>query len=435
MSVDKSPPPVAAFRAIAAFVFSFGLAKGLAFLAAIALPRLVNAELYGLIELAMTCGVLAAYPVGVGLPAAATRLALVDNDPRARTMLALHAVWLAVVGLVAAAALAIAGYGGAVVACAAILGFYGFQFSTSSYTRIYGHIRLSGWFDNVTILLVFVVAAMLAIWDRGNLLFFVWAIIAMSLLFAMLAGFALAQSPMDRIVEAMSSALRVGVPAMFYGASSLLIFATPRLAMARSLTLNDVACFSLFARLTLVLVFLNQLLVTGFFRRLYQMRPEDFDRIYSLWIVVLSTAALIMTIAGLYAAPLLVAGTEIPVSAVATIFPAVAVQTTLWVLNTNLEIFVVRELRSHQASIAFVIVAAAGLAAGLGLAHLGLLDLTWLLAVYSVAMFVVLVAQMRLLADAGLAMARSYVVLPLAGAPWLMAAALPWLGLRLPGGS
>mgnify|MGYP003347112845 CR=1 FL=1 len=81
---------------------------------------------------------------------------------------------------------------------------------------------------------------------------------------------------------------------------------------------------------------------------------------------------------------------------------------------------VVRELQSRRAAIACLVIIGLGGLAGWGVSLAGRLDMTAILAVYSVAMLAMLLVQMRLLAHKGVPFRGAYAALPLAAAPLLI---------------
>jgi hypothetical protein len=115
-----------------------------------------------------------------------------------------------------------------------------------------------------------------------------------------------------------------------------------------------------------------------------------------------------------------VIGTTVPAAAVVAIFPIVVVQTVLWILSANLEIFVNRELISQRA--ATIMVVLIGTACGVGwlLQLAGRLDLMTILEVYTGLMIAAVLTQVILLSREGFAVRRCYAVLPVAAAPLLV---------------
>jgi O-antigen/teichoic acid export membrane protein len=403
------------------FLLSFGLAKGTAFVAALVLPRLVDDRTYGLLETAMTVGALGASILGFGAPGVATRSLLVEKSDDARSILLLHCAWLVAVALVAASALAVFGHDTHLIVCAAMVGLFGLQFASSAWGRMRGQIHISGWLDNIAIVAVVAVAALLHVVATPDVGSFASILTAATAIAGVVVLVALVGTTAGEAKARAANVIGLGMPMMFYGISNMLIFVSPRLAIAAALTLSDVAAFSLCARIAAILVFVSQALQIGLMRTLYTMESATFGRIMNVWIVALSGIALALTVLAYFTAHLLVAGTSISAASFMAIFPAVATQTVLWVLNSNLEMYVNRELVSRQAAILLLKIASVGLIAGVALFGLGLLNLPVLINTYSVVMMVTLVAQMRLLSRRGMSFRTSYLVLPLTCAPLLVA--------------
>jgi hypothetical protein len=407
-------------RAGVTFTLSFGLGKGTSFLAALAMPRLMDARVYGGIELALTIGALGAALTGLGATSVSARRALIDREPYGVTIVFVHCLWLALIALLVAGAAAAAGAGVQYVCGAAMIGIIGFQASASSYTRIRGQVHLSGWFDNISMIIVFALACLVVVVGKANMAAFTWGVIAATTLSGLVAALMVARAPRIPWRRIFADIATLGVPMMFFGAAMMLIFGTIRIAIAKELALADVARFSLCARICLVLIFVSQALATGLFRPIYQAGGHAIARGFTLWVIALSGIAFVVAIIGYYGAPLLVAGTTTPPADFAAVFPAVVVQTSIWVLNSNLEIFVVRELISRQAAIACIVIAATGLAVGVAVAASGLLGLMTVINLYSALMAILLLTQMRLLARQGIDLSAAYWVLPLVAAPGLL---------------
>lgn len=407
-------------RTAITFAFSFGLGKGAAFCAALALPRLMDARSYGGIELALTIGMLGTTVLGMGAPSVAMKFALVDKDPRAEAILAVHLLWLAGIGAVAAPLAAALGQPAEYVCGIALFGLFGFQMSASAYTRMKGHIHLSGWLDNTTMMFVFVVVAGMALFETVEVATFAWCFLILGVALACAASRPVLRLPVAKLQTLFREVVNIGLPMMFFGLTQMLMFGTARLAIGAELGLTDVASFSLCARVALVLVFTSQILNVGLFRSVYQMEPRTMGRVFAIWTAALAALGVLVALAGHFGGGLLVAGTDISSRAFVATFPLVVVQTNLWILNSNLEMFVVRELLSRQAAVACLSVVGLGLVAGLVLSAWGWVSLPILIWLYSVAMVVMLLLQMRLLSRKGVNFRSAYIALPLIGAPWLV---------------
>lgn len=402
------------------FLLSFGLAKGAAFIAALILPRLVEPRTYGLLETSMTVGALGASILGLGAPAVATRMHLLEKDANSRSVLLLHCAWLVAIALVAAGALAVMGHEPHIIVCAAMVGLFGLQSASSAYGRMQGQIYISGWLDNIALVAIVGIALVLRLAGTPDLGSFAASLIAVTVVAGIAVVFALIGTTLRDVKTWTAKVVSLGTPMMLYGIANLLIFGSPRLAIAAALTLSDVAGFSLCVRIAAVLIFVSQALQIGLARSLYMAKSATIGPLMNIWIAVLSGIALVLTLLAYFTSPLLVAGTGISAAAFMAIFPAVATQTTLWVLNSNVEMYVTRELISHKASIVLVVIGCLGLGVGTVLFVAGVLSLTVLVNMYSVVMAVTLLAQMRLLSRQGMSFRTAYLILPLTCTPLLV---------------
>lgn len=418
--VPRNNPSVATqLRKAASFLFSFGLAKGVAFVAALLLPRLLDTPAYAFVELALTVGLLAVTVLGFGCPEVATRMHLVEKRQHAGRLLLGYCLWLCACALLSSACLALLGHGIEAICCAAMIGLNSLQFAAATYSRIKGRIHLSGWFDNIPILLVSLIVAVAFLVGANPLPFLGGSLLGIAVGIIILTLILLPRTDPLENLPLLPIMLTVGVPMMLYGVVNSAIFATPRLAIAKVLTSSDVASFSLCARIALILVFVNQVISTGLFRQLYELEKARVGQLLMLWIVFLSVFSAALTVAALYLSDWMVLGTDIPSSLVASLFPAVTVQAVLWILNSNLQNFVNRELASRLATLALLLAAFGGLAVGAVAWELKILRLHTLISIYSGVMVVTLLAQMRILSRAGIPFGRAYAALPLIGVPLL----------------
>lgn len=402
------------------FIVSFGLGKGAAFCAAVALPRLVDSTTYGAIELALTIGVLGATILGLGAPSVAVKYDLMDKDPRSVAILLGQSAWLALSGVAGAAAAMVIGLPPSYVCGAVMIGLFGAQSASTAFFRMRGYIHISGWVENTSMMLVFVCVAGLAAVGAARLGPLTGLMLAVALGTAAVAAVGLARHGTTGLKLLAGEVVRHGTPMMVFGLGQLLLFSTARLAIAQGGALTEVASYSLCARIALILVFASQMLNVGLFRTVYRASGAAIGRYFAVWIAVLSLLAFGVALAGHFGAGMAVLGTEIAPSSFAILFPIVAMQTTIWVLNSNLEQFVVRDLLSRPAAIASFVVVGASALVMLGLSAIGRLDLMAILAVYSLAMLAMLLVQMRLLAHKGVAFRGAYLVLPLAASPLLI---------------
>jgi hypothetical protein len=414
------PVPKSLLRKAFTFAVSFGLSKAVAFGAALSLPRLVDAETYGILELALTIGLFAASILGTNVHTVAIRAHLVEEAPNAQAMLTLQTLALSTVGLLAASIAVVMGLGAMSALCAATVSLFAVQFFLSSAARMHGWINLTGWFDNVSIITVAALAAILLVLGMARPQAFLIAFVAIGVAAAIPSARALVGMPPREIRALAMHAVRLGAPMTLYTLSALVMFGTPRIAIAQALTITDVSTYSLCARVATFLVFPHQLLGTGLFRQLYQMKIELVGRLMAAWMVVISLIGLAFAIITRLTSPWLVLGTDVPNTAIVHLMPAVTVQTVLWILNANLEMFVNRELISRTASIALIGLAAAAAGIGFALHAAGMLPLLTVIYLYIGLSLVSLTIQLMLLARKGFAAAPCFAALPLVASPLLV---------------
>jgi hypothetical protein len=283
-----------------------------------------------------------------------------------------------------------------------------------------GYIHLSGWLDNVAIMAVFVVVGALAVADGAGVTSLTWAMAVVSAALVAIGLAWMVRRPVPKLPTLARQVVRLGTPMMFFRLAQLLLFGTARIAIGKALGLDDVASFSVCARIALLLVFINQVLNIGLFRSVYRMEIATIGRAFSLWIVALAGLGCLVAVVGRFAGPLLVAGTGVPASALVDIFPLVVIQTLLWILNSNLELFVVRELLSRQAATACILVVALGLVVGVSLFEWRYLSLSILMSLYCLGMCAMLIIQMLLLSRKGVVFRHAYAALPLVASPGLL---------------
>jgi O-antigen/teichoic acid export membrane protein len=406
-------------RKAVTFVLSFGLSKVGAFAAAVALPRFVSTETYGLIELSMTVAALAAAVIGLGAPGVAMRAFLLEDNPGAAKILGGHAMALSILGSGLGAGLALAGAPNLYVLCAAMLAFFGLQSSATVHVRMHGNVLLAGWFDAFALMATVVVTMALCLAGHATEAMVAYGVLVTGLAIAAATTWFTCRVSSGDVRTLLRQVIRGGIPMMLYALSITLLFGTPRMAIARGLGLHDVAVFSVCARVSAALLFANQVFQIGFVRYLYRLERGSIAKIFPYWTIALCLAAAALTVAGHFASDLLVAGTSIAATDVATIFPAIVCLTTLNILNANVEMYINRELASQAAAKVLVSIFAVLLAVGAVMMQMGWLTLPVAVALYSAAMAVALVMQMRILRRHGLSFGWSTLVLPLAAIPWL----------------
>ncbi len=312
------------------FLGSYGVARGLAFLGPLLLPRLLAADVYGGVELALSIAALLGSAVGLGVPQAVPRLKLVLGHTRVIDLLALTFLLGAGPLLAASFLIAEAGIVWIAALALALAALYGAQYALSFWARVEGYRLLSTWVDNGVLVLIGVVTVGLLLLPvpppgAALLLTGVWAMGAAVLL---TGGGLLLRYRVPDLWPHWRRAVREG-GALLATALILAAFAAaPRLLAGRFLPLAEVGALALAARFCLLLLVMHQLLMTWHFRNLYTWPAARCDRLFAGLLLLLGGLGCALTLAWPWAAPFI--APDYPPLPRLTL-ALVAGQTVLWI--------------------------------------------------------------------------------------------------------
>ncbi|MFY8106040.1 MAG: hypothetical protein ACOVKO_03925 [Elstera sp.] len=264
------------------FLASYGIARGLAFLGPLLLPRLLTAETYGGLELALSLAALIGSAVGLGVPQAAPRLKLILGHARIIDVLAFAFLLSALPLLIASLLTAWAGLSWVLTLTLGLAVLYGGQYGLSFWARVEGRKFLSTWVDNGTLVLLGAATALLTLAaatpTARELIGSTWAL---AILFGLLGILVLTVLRPTGLVSLWRGALKEGLPLLATGLVLAAFAAAPRLLAGRFLPLADVGALAFAARLCLLLLVVHQLLMTWHFRNLYTWPAARCDRVFA----------------------------------------------------------------------------------------------------------------------------------------------------------
>lgn len=341
------------------FLGSYGVARGLAFLGPLLLPRLLAADVYGGVELALSVAALLGSAVGFGVPQAVPRLKLVLGQARVIDLLALAFLLGAGPLLAASFVSADAGILWIIALALALATLYGAQYAVGFWARVEGHRLLSTWVDNGVLVLIGAAAVALLLLplpppDATALLTGLWTIGLAALLGG---GLLLAHYRGPDLWPQWRRAVREGVPLLATALILAAFAAAPRLLAGRFLPLADVGALALAARFCLLLLVLHQLLMTWHFRNLYTWPAARCDRLFAGLLLLLGGLGSALTLAWPTVAPL-IAPDYPPLSRLK--LALVAGQTVLWIALALFESLLGRQGLGRQAAPALALVGLAG---------------------------------------------------------------------------
>lgn len=311
------------------FLTSYGSARGLAFLGVLLLPRLLPADVYGGVELALSVAALLGNSVGLGVPQAVARLRLAMGQKGMTDLLALAFLLSALPLLAASVGAEALGLPWVVPLALVFAVLYGAQYALSFWARMEGRKFVSTWVDNATLILIGVGAGVLTLMQRPpaipTTIVALWIIAALCVLVGIKA---LAHFRAPALWANWRIAMKQGLPLLATGLVLATFVASPRLLAGRFLPLADVGALALAARICLVLLIVYQLLMTWHFRNLYIWPAERCDRLFSALLVGLSVLGSAVMLVWPWIAPLIAPDyPELPRLTVGI----VAGQTVLWV--------------------------------------------------------------------------------------------------------
>ena len=335
----------------AGFLTLFIGVKVVALIGILWLARVSSPEVFGAVELSLAVSLMVAGIGLLGVPGAATRLALTLNQPEIDDLLAFAAL---VVCLPASgAAIAVLVVGGPPVwvlllaSCAAAC----FQTIASTWARVRRRPLVNSIVDPFTILSVLLVGAGLRAFDLLTVINLAKALTILSIFLTV--GLVVLFSTRRGVGFAAryKNALIIAGPILALGGVSILVSSALRPVLGGLFSLQALAVYSLCFRLTAPCMLLHQVFATAFFARIYQAGDRRFDQLAAglavaclaiIGALLLVMRPMIETVFPAYAAS---------VEIMAHLFPLVGLQVLLWILNALLEMRVARHGVAGRAAV------------------------------------------------------------------------------------
>jgi hypothetical protein len=376
------------------FLVVFCGAKAAALFGVLWLARVAEPTLYAAVELGLAVGLIVCGVGMLGVPGAATRLALVGGEERVGDYLVFSAASVAVpaciVGLVTALALGWNSPWPLLALCCALSAV---QTAGSSYARIRARPMLNSALDPFATLALLGIC--LGLWLSGSLgateLGLATAVASVLLTVALVVAFLRVRR--DGFASAHMRVIRLGLPILALGGVAMIVSTGLRPLLVVRFDLEALAVYALCFRLCAPALLIYQILNTGFFARLYQASDVTLDRIvlgltavngavvFGLWLI------LIPLLENLFPQYL-------PEQAsFRQLFPVVGVQVMLWLIAGLLEMKMGRHEIAGRAAVAGYVAFGAFGAAFL---IFPLPELRHAVALFSVALLIFVLAQCAL---------------------------------------
>jgi O-antigen/teichoic acid export membrane protein len=393
-------------RAGARFIASFGAAKGVALIGPLILARLLTAQDYGAVELALSVGLLGGVVGSLGIPLAVPQLYLALARRHVEDLLGFQTLVVAVAAAGSALILWHMRAPSALQLSAIMVGLFAAQIALSSYCRVRQARTWSGWVDNLCLVLLAVLSlgwyAATGGLDLRHLSvgFQATLLLVMVGALAVFLGFRRPRfGPAYRDAIGRGSVMMINALLMFFTTSSL------RLFIGHYLSLEDVALYSLCARICLALVFIHQLVVTGLFAQIYTLSDARFDRYFSACLGGLLGFGIALNTGFSWFADRWHWG-SLDMATLHGLFPIVCAQTVLWIATAWFEMLIVREGLAATSATVMALLFSTFVAVVAVLDVAGWLGLITINLVFGSVLFVSVLCQIQLLARQGLRFPR-----------------------------
>ena len=389
----------------ARFVGSYGVAKAAAFGGPLVLARLLTPAEYGTIELALAVGQLIAVVASLGLPLAVPQICLVLGRRHIEDLLAVQVLCVAAGAALLSLVIWHAPFASAVPLGATLAGLFAAQSALSVYCRVRQLRTLSGWVDNLCLIVVPAMALGDLASGRRDALALAETCGPVLLLVGAVALAVLYRHRQPDFAAAYRDALARGGPMMVNALMVFGVTASLRLFLGICLPLDDVAVYSLCARICLALVVLHQLAVTGLFTQIYTLPAERCDRWFASCLGGLVLVGALLTVgAGEFAAH----GSwgTIDMAAFAHVFPIACAQTVLWIVSAWLDMLLNREGLAGRSALLLGAVLGGFAASVAGLEALGGFTLVTANLAFAGFLLAGVLGQLALLARSGVPLPR-----------------------------
>lgn len=392
----------------ALFLLAFGVSKAVAFFGSLAMSQAMSVSDYGVVELALSAGMICAQLLSLGIPGTIPQLVLIRKEPKVDDLLFFMVGTIGAAGLLAAAlAWAVSDDLLYTFAALTVVGA-GTQLAFTVYCRAMGLRYGNLLADNLSLYLVLLLCGLVFAVSRpvtlpplaaGS------ALIAVCVTAAALAG--LARSIRPNFAAAYHDARRVGFFMMINGLVYFAIANSSRILLGFFQSVEAVSVYSVCFRIATGIVLIHQLFATAFFRSLYGSTDAWFDRFFLLCLgLTMLAGAGVLVVFDLYG-PVLLPAYAAHFAEMKAILPIVCIQVIWWVSQGQIAFRLDRGLITRRATPWLVGCAGVMVLVMAVLDTLGLLTLTTATMTFALGLFLALQVQLALLRRNGADLRRT----------------------------
>ncbi|MEZ5773383.1 MAG: hypothetical protein R3D33_01345 [Hyphomicrobiaceae bacterium] len=329
----------------AIYLASFIGSKAVAFLGPLVLAAALRPDIYGALEMALSTGLVLAMVSSLGLWGAVPRVTLRANPIPIIDILAL---FLSVAGLaffLAGLAVAATGLGAAAALVCFVSMTSAAQGALTALCRTYSRRNVAVWVEGLATH-VAIAVALASLLIGAARIEHVAALSGLACAALTLGAFIVfLRTRRADLAARLRSVMRTSLPLLGYSLVSVWLATSPRVLIGALLPAGFIAVYAVDFRFAGLLLGINMLMMTGLFRRIYQMRTRRFDRLGAIY----AGALAIISLAFALAVPVILAQVEMKALADAgardaaiAVFPLVMAQIYCWAVSAMLQMRVSR---------------------------------------------------------------------------------------------
>lgn len=194
-----------------------------------------------------------------------------------------------------------------------------------------------------------------------------------------------------------TKSFKFGAPLIFNSSLMFILVSGPRLVSGQFFSITEVAVYSFFYRLAFAVLIVHQLLVTIFFKKMYQLENNAIDNYFTKII----TAIFLIGVTLFFALPPILDKYFVLMQqyhlTYLNIYLALTIQMVLWASIAQLEMIITRELLSPYFLKLMIVIVGCWLGVAFIVSELNLLTLTFLCRVQVIFFFIIFFKQIQLL--------------------------------------
>lgn len=393
---------------ISSFLLAFGLSKGVAFAGPLLLSQLMAIEDYGAIEFGLSIGVVVSQIMSLGVTGAVPQMMLIKKDRQVLDILLFQTLVTGILSFLAAVIVYAGGLGwSGIFACIAVAGA-GAQITSSVYFRARGWPYAIMLADNLSlyafILIGFVILLAVGAPNAHSVSVGYGAVFA-AVLVSVATGLMVTIRP--GFFRAYMEAISIGFFMMVNSIIYVSLANSSRILIGSFMSLEEVSLYSICFRLSASIILVHSIVVTAYFKKMYEGDPEWFDWFYIRCLAAMLTVAVVLILTFDLFGGTLVSSWREQLPHLSVILPITCIQAIWWVSMSQIALRLDRALITRAATVWLAGCVALMVASLSILDAIGLLSLVSVSSVFAATLLLAVQIQLHLLRRSGVNLRRT----------------------------